>query len=257
MRFLRRWMVAVALLTIGEPAQAEPLRLAAAASMRDALSDIIKDYEATGATKISGVYHASSTLARQIKAGARIDLFISADARTMQELAKTALVDASTLRPIASNELVVVASTGSRSAWIKSIQDLTDDRMKRIAISDPAVPIGHYAHLLLKDRLGGIEVLAGRIVKPDHARATLTMVSAGVAQVGFVYRTDALTQPKTVRVIYATRKPGNQTIQYPAAMVSASHQKAASLKFLNYLTQNKGAQDRLRSHGFLPPNQEE
>ena len=243
----------VLLLTMGDPSLAEPLRVAAAASIRDALSAIIQDYEATSAQEIRTVYQASSALARQIEAGARIDLFISADDRTMEELAKSALVDADTMRPIASNELVLIVGTGANSIWINSLSDLADDRIKRIALSDPAVPIGHYGHLLLEAKFSGAGALVKKIVKPDHARATLSMVSAGVAQAGFVYRTDALTQPKKVRVVYGIRKPANQSIQYPAAIVSASQQKIAGQKFLNYLTQNKGAQDQLVRHGFLPP----
>ncbi|CAA2931292.1 Molybdate-binding periplasmic protein [Arsenophonus endosymbiont of Bemisia tabaci Q2] len=51
----------------------------AAASLTNALNDIVTQYEKDHNTKIIAAYASSSTLARQIEQGAPADIFISAD----------------------------------------------------------------------------------------------------------------------------------------------------------------------------------
>jgi len=55
----------------------------AAASLKNALDDVNRQYEADTGRKATISYAASSTLAKQIESGAPADLFISADQRWM------------------------------------------------------------------------------------------------------------------------------------------------------------------------------
>src|SRR5262245_45305705 len=60
-------------------AQPRPVLVFAAASLKNALDDIVAQYERETGKKVSVSYGASPALARQIESGAPADVFISAD----------------------------------------------------------------------------------------------------------------------------------------------------------------------------------
>ncbi|HMJ49656.1 MAG TPA: molybdate ABC transporter substrate-binding protein, partial [Burkholderiales bacterium] len=77
---------ALAFMVWAAPACADRINVYAAASLKDALDDIIKQYQAESGNTAVGVYAASSTLAKQIENGAPADIFISADLDWMNYL---------------------------------------------------------------------------------------------------------------------------------------------------------------------------
>ena len=65
------------------------LTVSAAASMQDALSEVAKTYqEEYSNTKITYNFASSGTLTQQIKQGAPVDIFISANEKFIDELEK-------------------------------------------------------------------------------------------------------------------------------------------------------------------------
>ena len=82
--FARAFLLVVAAL----PLRAAEVTVFAAASLSDALKEIAANYEKQSGDKIIFNFGASSTLARQIEAGAPADLFFSADEAQMDRLAK-------------------------------------------------------------------------------------------------------------------------------------------------------------------------
>ncbi|HKI69992.1 MAG TPA: molybdate ABC transporter substrate-binding protein, partial [Verrucomicrobiae bacterium] len=85
----------------------------AAASLTDTLKAIAAAYEKTSGDKIIFNFGASSTLARQIEAGAPADIFFSADEAKMNGLEKDGLIDAATRKNRLGNSLVVVVPADS------------------------------------------------------------------------------------------------------------------------------------------------
>src|SRR5438445_3529253 len=86
-----------------------PLTVSAAISLKEALSDVKGAFEAAHPRiSVALNFGASGDLARQIEAGAPVDVFASADERTMDRLAARDLIDARTRRDIAANQLVLV-----------------------------------------------------------------------------------------------------------------------------------------------------
>ena len=81
-------MVAIALGLGNAPARAadQEVLVFAAASLTNALGDIATEWEKAGHPKPRLAFAASSTLARQIEAGAPADVFASADATWMDHL---------------------------------------------------------------------------------------------------------------------------------------------------------------------------
>src|SRR5687767_10849107 len=71
------WIVASTLSAAGE------ITVSAAASLTDVLQQVAKLYEWQSGERLVLNFGASNTLARQIDAGARVDVFISADEAQM------------------------------------------------------------------------------------------------------------------------------------------------------------------------------
>ena len=92
---LKSLTLALALLLTASPALADskgPL-VFAAASMKTALDAIALQYAADGKAAPVISYGSSGTLAKQIEAGAPADLFISADEKWMDVLAKADAIE--------------------------------------------------------------------------------------------------------------------------------------------------------------------
>src|SRR5262245_45007860 len=142
-----------------QAAQASVLRVAAAASLRETAQEIGARFGAAEpATRVELSFGASSELAAQLRAGAPIDVLLSADEEIPRALEAEGL--GTELRPFAGNRLVVVASLAA-AGHVKQASDLTGDAVKRIAMPGPAVPIGHYAREWLT-KVGLLEALEPR-----------------------------------------------------------------------------------------------
>ena len=141
----------------------------------------------------------SNLLARQIEAGAQIDLFISADLETVVRLATKRLIDSSSIVPLATNRVVAIVPV-DRVLSIRGPGDLAGPSVRRVAIADTSVPIGRYTEAYLR-RCGLSAVLGPRTARTDNVRATLAAVAAGAVDLGFVYATDARLSDR-VRVVW-------------------------------------------------------
>ncbi|STQ13236.1 molybdate ABC transporter periplasmic protein [Enterobacter cloacae] len=81
----------------------------AAASLTNAMQDIAAAYKKEKNVDVVSSFASSSTLARQIEAGAPADLFISADQKWMDYAVEKKAVDTTTRETLLGNSLVVVA----------------------------------------------------------------------------------------------------------------------------------------------------
>jgi len=219
-----------------------------AISLSDAITDISAKYKKESGRKIRHTFAGTNVLARQIEAGAAVDVFVSADTATMDALRKKKLIVDATVRIVASNQLVVVIPKESK-LLVKTSADLL--AVKRIAIADPdSVPAGIYA----KNWLGAEGIWAE--VKPktiplQNVRAALIAVETGNADVGLVYRTDALSSEK-VKIAFSVPIEKTGAIDYPAAVLAGSSEQAAAEHFLEFVASEK-ATTIFAKHGFGAP----
>ena len=218
------------------------LTIGSAISMGDALEEISEAYPGK---KPRLTLSGSNVIARQIEAGAPIDIFISADTATIAALGEKRLISLSSIRPIASNELVVVVPKDTKTS-LKSPEDLLS--LKRIAIADPtSVPAGIYAEKWLSaENLWSR--LRAKTIPLQNVRAALIAAETGNADAAIVYRSDAASSKKVTPAFAApTEKTG--PIVYPASIVSASKNKKEAARFIDYLG-SENAIAILREHGF-------
>jgi molybdate transport system substrate-binding protein len=254
---LRIACAAAALLRLAAPlsAAAGELRVGAAVSLKEPLDAIAARYEVERpGLRVRLAYGASNDLAEQIRAGAPLDVFVSADPALLEALAREGLAPAGAPVEIASNRLVVVAAADAPFTPARP-EDLADPRLRRIAVPDAAVPVGRYAREWLAAR-GLLARLEPRLVRTEHARATLAAVDAGSADAAIVYATDARSA-RSARVAFEIPAAEQPRIAYAAAPVPRPRAEAApgeseAQRFVAFL-RGPEARALLETAGFGPP----
>src|SRR5579859_5235838 len=93
----------------GAQPSAAPVTVFAAASLKNAMDDVIAAFTARSHTPARASYGASSALARQIEQGAPADVFVSADVDWMDYLARPNLIVRSSRVDLLSNHLALIA----------------------------------------------------------------------------------------------------------------------------------------------------
>lgn len=235
------------------PAQAadEPkqeLLVFAAASLTNVLDEIGKAYTQQTQQPVKFSYAASSALARQLEAGARADVFFSADLEWMDYVQARNLIDRSTRRNVLGNRLVLVAPADSKielkiTPGFKLAEALGNGRL---ATGDPeAVPVGKYARSALTS-LGVWNDVADKLVRADNVRSALAFIARGETPLGIVYETDAKVE-KRVRVVDFFPADSHPPIVYPVAVTANA--RPAARQFVEFL-QSAPAKEAFKKYGF-------
>jgi molybdate transport system substrate-binding protein len=225
-----------------------PLLVFAAASLTDVLRAIGGVYSRRSKQPVIFSFAASSTLARQIEAGASAGVFVSADLKWMDELEARHLIDARTRRDVARNELALIAPAASHIELSIGPNCPLASALgsERLAIGEPSsVPAGIYARAALVS-LGLWASVADRLLPAEDVRAALEYVAHDEAPLGIVYRTDALIEPR-VRIVALFPPQSHLPITYPAAAVAGSGPDAA--RFVAFLA-GPIAQGIFHNYGF-------
>lgn len=245
MPLVRTLIVAVMLVvsSAARAAAAEPVRVSAAISLKDALEEAARAYEAGGGGEVEFVFGSSGELMAQIKAGAPADAFISAAGKQVDDLVRAGKVDEATRRVVAGNRLVLIVPAHAAPAGKSrpgGFKDLADPAVGRVAIGEPrTVPAGQYAmQVLIALRLA--DGLGDRLVYGSNVRQVLDYVERGEAAAGVVYATDARQAGDKVKIVATADPATHDSIVYPAVVVRASRHKVEAVKFLDFLAGEKG-----------------
>lgn len=257
-------LLLVSAVALAETPQAEEVNLSAAASICDAVKVIGTRFEKSSGIKVLVNCGGSSALAMQIRAGAPVDLFFSADDATMDGVE----VLPGTRRELLTNTLVVMASipvkpgapshtphappmsasavASSAPASPRSAKDVPRlatgfprsaadlPRLGRIAIADPSsVPAGVYARHWL-EQLGLWDKIAPNVIPTADVRAALAAVDGGNVDAAIVYRTDAALA-KHARIAFEVAGPAAPHIRYPLAIMRSARHPVAARRFWSFL----------------------
>lgn len=211
------------------------LNVAAAISLKEALTEVAQAWEAQGGEHVVLTFAGSNVLAQKIQAGAPVDVFLSADERTAASIKDSLEARQSLL----GNTLVVVSDRP-----LTSLSDLLV--LDRVAIGDPtAVPAGVYARQALQ-RAGMYEMIEPKLVPCENVRAALAAVESGSADAAFVYATDARLAKRT-KIAFALQ----EQVTYPIAVVKGSKHAKAARRFVEYC-QSDDAMRIFIARGFRP-----
>ena len=261
LKITRRGVLALTLGLLAAPllaakVEAADLLVFAAASLKNALDDVAKIYQAKTGDKVTISYAASSALAKQIESGAPADIFFSADLDWMDYLQEKKLIDAGSRRTLLGNTLVLVAPKNSAVALtieknFPLLQALGPDG--KLAMGDVnSVPAGKYGKAALTS-LGVWDAVAPRVAQAENVRAALAFVAQNEAPLGIVYGTDAKSEPK-VRVVGTFPEDSHPKILYPVALTASA--KPEARKFLEFLVSPEAAPS-FEAQGFSIQSQVE
>jgi len=235
-RLTRRDLIA-ALIALPLPAAAQTadrLMVFAAASLTNTLNEIGRDYGRARGKRVVFAFAASMTLAKQIEASSGADVFIAADAESMDYLEQRGLIAKPTRQNLLGNSLVLIAPADSKVALaiaprMKLAEALAGGRLALANVD--SVPAGRYGKAALT-ALGVWNSVANHLAQGDDVRTTLAYVARGEAPLGIVYATDARIEPR-VRVVGTFPANSHPPIVYPVASTADAKPDAAF--FLAYL----------------------
>ncbi|MBW4422970.1 MAG: molybdate ABC transporter substrate-binding protein [Nostoc desertorum CM1-VF14] len=224
------------------------LLVSAAASLKDALEEIKPLYQQRkSGTKINYNFGASGALQQQIEQGAPADIFISAAKKQVDALEEKGLLLPGSRTNLANNSLVLIVAQDV--VGISSFYNLTDSKIKKIAIGEPrSVPAGQYGEQVLKN-LKLYDQVKSKLVFANNVRQVLAAVESGNAQAGIVYATDAKISNK-VKVVITADKKFHSPIIYPVAVIKGSKNIPAAKEFVQFLSGSQ-AKTVLRKYGFI------
>lgn len=210
------------------------LTVAAAASLTDVSKELATAYQTVAPNvKLNFSYGASGTLQTQIEQGSPIDVFLSAATKQMDALDKEGLLQDGTKTKLLENKVVLIVPKNS-ALGLTSFNDLASDKVKKVAIGDPAsVPAGQYAQTALTNLKIWDTVKAKSNLGTD-VRQVLTWVESGNVDAGIVYSTDAMTSTN-VTVVCEAPSGSVDKIIYPAAVLKSSKYVTESQEFVSFL----------------------
>ncbi len=230
-------------------AQAESIRIFAAASTTNAITDIIKAYTDKTGKEVTPSFASSSTLAKQIAQGAPADVYLSANPKWMDFIEKKELVEPGTRTNLLGNRITLIQpKSGQLKLSISADLDLAgilgDDKL---AMGDPDhVPAGIYGRKALES-LKLWDSVAPKVARAKDVRAALALVERAEAPLGIVYATDAAISKK-IDVVGLFPENTHPPIIYPVCIVK-DKASADAKAFFAFLKDQKAA-DIFKTYGF-------
>jgi molybdate transport system substrate-binding protein len=179
-----------------EPAKSrEPLGVAAASDLQSALPVLAARFTRDTKIPVKLTFGASGQLAEQIKAGAPYGVFLAANRKFVDDLARGGFIRRESVRPYARGTLVLAVRPESE-AFVKRLADLARPEVKKVALANPAfAPYGAAGRQAL-ERSGLWQQLSPKVVQSETVRQALQFVESGNADAGLV----GLAIAKTARV---------------------------------------------------------
>lgn len=231
-----------------EQAEKPEVTVLAAASLTDALDEIIAEYEKSADCTITPSYAGSGDLVQQIEGGAPCDIFISASKANMDQLEEGDYINADTRKELLLNTLTLITTAEKKDTI--TMDTLTTDAAGTIAVGEPeTVPAGKYAAQVFEN-MNITDQLSGKIVYAKDVRAVLNYVETGDADCGFVYRTDAMLMANDKGAIIGDVDESlHDPIVYPAAILKEASQSDSTADFYEFI-QSDFAKEVFEKYGF-------
>lgn len=229
-------------------AQPETITIAAANSLKDALRKILPLFETEHRNiNVRVIYGPSQTLRSQIEQGAPVDIFLPSLFEEIDQLEAKGLIIQGTKRAFAATSLVLITGT-TLPAPIRSIHDLQTIPIRRLAVGDPKTSsVGKVAaQFLTYSNLA--PKLKSQYILGEHSRAVLDLVAKGEAEIGVVYRTDAISH-SGVRILDTAPIGSHTPVRYGVAAAWTAQNISAAGDFIEFLL-SPSIQTLLQEFGF-------
>lgn len=236
-----------------EELESTQITVFAAASLENALNEVIKKYNETQPNvTIIPSYDSSGTLLAQIEEGAACDVFFSAAQKQMDTLQNDdQLVVDGTRHNVVNNQVVVITYKGSGTA-VTGLENLKD--AKSIAMADGSVPVGKYTRQAMVnagmlDAVDDVSTIPTDVISQaldgveinecGNVSAVKTQVAEGSNEVGTVYYSDTYGLEDKLDILQVISYDLTGNVIYPIAQVKNDEadelEQKAALDFVNFI----------------------
>lgn len=236
-----------------EELESTQITVFAAASLENALNEVIKKYNETQPNvRIIPSYDSSGTLLAQIEEGAACDVFFSAAQKQMDTLQNDdQLVVDGTRHNVVNNQVVVITYKGSGTA-VTGLENLKD--AKSIAMADGSVPVGKYTRQAMVnagmlDAVDDVSTIPTDVISQaldgveinecGNVSAVKTQVAEGSNEVGTVYYSDTYGLEDKLDILQVISYDLTGNVIYPIAQVKNDEadelEQKAALDFVNFV----------------------
>jgi len=159
----------------------EQLTIAAAADLQPVIKEITARFEKQTGSQVKLVFGSSGNFFAQLQNGAPFDLFLSADAEYPRRLEAAGLAEPGSLYVYATGKIVLWVPENFPVDLDKGLAALTDTRIRRVAIANPAhAPYGRAAEAALK-KAGVWEQVSSKLVRGENISQTAQFAYSGNA----------------------------------------------------------------------------
>ena len=238
---------------MGAPAAAQNLTVAAASDLQAALPVIASQFERDTGQRVTLTFGSSGNFFTQIQNGAPFDVFLSADSDYPRRLEQAGLAERGSLAQYATGRLVLWTRTDSGVDVRGGLGVLSEARVRKIAIANPAhAPYGRAAVAALRQS-GIYERVEAKLVFGENISQAAQFVESGNADAGILALSLALGPTlRSVGAYVEIPSTLHPPIEQAAVVLAASKQKPLARQFVAALTQPEAARI-LRTFGFAPP----
>ena len=253
MRLASRSLMVLSSLLAFQAAQAQEIRVAAAADLKFALDELDAQYGKQAGKKIDVSYGSSGNFFAQIQNGAPFDLLLSADIEYPRKLAAAGLAEPGTLYEYAVGRIVIWMPADARADLAKlGWKALLEPGVERIAIANPEhAPYGRAAVAALRNA-GVYEQVRRRLVYGENIAQAAQFVASGSAQAGILALSLAVSPPMRDGKRWEIPADMHPPIEQGAIILKSSKDKEGARAFLAFLKSDAGRKI-LESYGFVLP----
>ncbi len=234
------------------------LTIFAAASLTGVMGDLKPIFETAhpGVTVTSNL-DSSATLETQIKEGAKVDLFLPASSKNLENLVKEKMVVNESITPYATNKLAIIVPKDN-PAGINELKDLAKEGVK-IVSETAEVPVRKYTDQMLNKTVNDtaygqpfVDGFKKNIISEEiNVAGATTKVSLGEADAGITYYSDVTKDLADKITIIEIPEKLNVVASYKAGIVTDAANPDLAQEFITLLTSDEG-KTVLEDYKFSP-----
>jgi molybdate transport system substrate-binding protein len=217
-------------------------------SCKEALIELVPEFERDHGYTIDITYGAGPTLAKSISSGMRADIFVGPEEFSGPLIAEGLLVDGSRTA-FAHSGAVLAVKAGASRPDISSPQKLKEVLLGAKAVSYSGGASGiHFVQAC--ERLGIADVVAAKVVKPRPGEMVGPVLVRGEAEIG-VQQPAELLPVAGIDIIGPLPPELRQTIVYGVTAFTGSTQRDGNQAFVDFM-RSRAAREVLSETGLDP-----
>ncbi len=231
-------------------AQGKEIRVAAAADLNFAMTELAGQFEKQTGTKVNATYGSSGNFFSQLQNGAPFDLFFSADIEYPKKLEAAGLAEPGTLYEYAVGRIVIWAPADAKVDVTKQGWNaLLDASVQKIAIANPEhAPYGRAAVAAL-EKAGIYQQVKSKLVFGENISQAAQFVQSGNAQAGIIALSLAISPPMRDGKRWKVPAEMHPAIEQGAIVLKKAKNKDAARAFLEFVRSKEG-RAILEKYGF-------